>query len=277
MINLPLNEVQPGPGALAPRRLIQPLNNITATNIFAPRNMSTYHSFQSKAVKQFSHGLQLLFSYTWAKAIDFGGSAGSGGGATGGPQTITCIRCGRGASGYDNKHRAIVSHVYDLPFGKGRRFLNYGGPADWVVGGWRVSGITTLSTGRPFNVGLASGVNNGAPSWPNRVGRGTLDNPDPFKWFDDRAFVAPPPNTFGNVARGVLYAPGQVNFDISFVKNFRVVREGLNLQLRLDAFNLFNTPQFGFPNGAIGSPTVGRITSTIADNRDLQLALKFEF
>lgn len=276
MIGLPLNEVQPGPGTQQSRRLIQPLNNITAINIYAPRNMSTYHGLLSKLEKRFGSGLQGLVSYTWAKAIDFGGSAGSGGGATGGPQTITCIRCGRGASGYDVKHRAVTSLVYDLPFGKGRRLMNRGGAADALFGGWRVSTITTLATGRAFNVNLANGVNNGAPSWPDRIGRGTLDNPDPFRWFDDRAFAAPPQNTYGNVARGVLYAPGQVQFDMSFVKNFRI-REGMSVQFRAEAFNLFNTPQFGFPNAAIGSPTVGRITSTINDNRNGQLALKFEF
>ena len=276
MINLPLNEVQPGPGTQQSRRLIQPLNNITAINIFAPRNMSTYHGLLSKLEKRFGSGLQGLFSYTWSKAIDFGGSAGSGGGATGGPQTITCIRCGRGASGYDVKHRAVASVVYDLPFGKGRRLMNRGGAADVLFGGWRISTSTTLATGRAYNVNLANGVNNGAPSWPDRIGRGTLDNPDPFRWFDDRAFVAPAQNTYGNVARGVLYAPGQVQFDTSFVKNVRI-REAMSVQFRVEAFNLFNMPQFGFPNSAIGLPTVGRITSTINDNRNGQLALKFEF
>ena len=108
------------------------------------------------------------------------------------------------------------------------------------------------------------------------IGNGTLSNPDPFRWFDNTAFVAPPDNTYGNVGRGVLYAPGLVGFDTSFVKNTKVT-ERLAVQFRLDAFNLFNTPAFGFPNANIGSPTVGRITSTIADSRDLQLALKFEF
>ncbi len=276
MINLPLNEVQPGLGSQASRRLIQPLDNITATSIFAPRNMSTYHGLLTKLDKRFGHGIQGLLSYTYSKALDFGGSSGSGGGATGGPQTITCIRCGRGTSGYDVKHRAVTSIVYDLPFGKGKKFINQGGVMDYIVGGWRYSGITTLSTGRPYNVGLASGVNNGAPSWPDRIGKGTLDNPDPFKWFDNTAFVAPPANTYGNVARGVLYAPGQVNFDASFVKNFKAT-ERINVQFRVEAFNLFNTPAFGFPNASIGSPTVGRITSTISDSRDMQLALKVEF
>ncbi|MEO7653485.1 MAG: TonB-dependent receptor, partial [Bryobacteraceae bacterium] len=262
MINLPLNEVQPGSGSQASRRLIQQLDNITATNIFAPRNMSTYHGLLTKLDKRFGHGIQGLVSYTYSKAIDFGGSSGSGGGQTGGPQTITCIRCGRGASGYDVKHRAVTSIVYELPFGNGRKFINHGGALDYIFGGWSYSGVTTLSTGRPYNVSLATGVNNGAPSWPNRVGKGTLDNPDPFKWFDDTAFVVPTANTYGNVARGVLYAPGQVNFDASFVKNFKL-NERARVQFRVEAFNLFNTPAFGFPNAAIGSPTVGRITSTI--------------
>ncbi len=276
MINLPLNEVQPGTGTQPSRRLIQALNNISAINIFAPRNMSTYHSLQTKLVKRYANGVQGLFSYTYGKAIDFGGSAGSGGGNTGNPQTITCLRCGRGASGYDIKHRAVASFLWELPFGPGRKFLSVGGFAGRIVGGWKLSGITTLSTGRPFNVNLNTGVNNGAPSWPNRIGSGKLSNPDPFRWFDETAFVPPPANTYGNVARGVLYAPGLVGFDTSFVKNTRIA-ERLAIQFRLDAFNLFNTPAFGFPNSNIGAPTVGRITSTIADSRDLQLALKLEF
>lgn len=67
-----------------------------------------------------------------------------------------------------------------------------------------------------------------------------------------------------------------MNFDTSFVKNFPVT-ERVRAQFRVEAFNLFNTPAFGFPNSAIGSPTVGRITSTIGDSRNMQLAMKIEF
>ena len=276
MINLPLNEVQPGVGSQPSRRLIQPLSNVNGINIFAPRNMSIYHSLQTKLDKRFANGFQGLFAYTWSKALDFGGSAGSGGGSTGNPQTITCLRCGRGASGFDVKHRAVISSVWELPFGPGQRFANHKGVIGRIVGGWQMSGIATIQTGRPYNVGLQQGVNNGAPSWPDRIGRGTLDNADPFRWFDAAAFVAPAQNTYGNVARGVLYSPGTVNFDTSFVKN-TTIRENLKFQFRVEAFNLFNTPQFGFPNSAIGSPTVGRITSTVGDNRSMQLAAKVEF
>jgi hypothetical protein len=216
-----------------------------------------------------------MAAYTFAKNLDYGGSAASGGGQSGGPQTVTNIRAGRGASGFDVKHRFVANYLYELPFGPGKRWAT-SGPARWLAGGWTLSGITTLAGGRPFNVSLATGVNNGAPSWPNRIGSGKLDNQDPAMWFNPKDFVAPPPNTYGNVARGVLYGPGQVNFDVSFVKNNRI-RERYNVQFRLDSFNLTNTPYFGFPNASIGSPTVGQITSTNSDNRDLQFALKFEF
>jgi len=269
------NEIQPGIGSQASRRLLQPIANISSISVFDPRNSSVYHGLATKFEKRFSSGLQFLAAYTFSKNLDYGGSAASGGGSAGGPQTITNIRAGRGPSGFDVKHRFIGNYLYELPFGPGKRWAT-SGPLRWVAGGWTLSGITTLQGGRPFTVYLATGVNNGAPSWPNRTGPGRLDNPDRQRWFNAADFEAPPPNTYGNSARGVLYAPGQVNFDVSFVKNNRI-GERYNVQFRLDAFNLTNTPYFGFPNASIGSPTVGQITSTNSDNRDLQFALKFEF
>jgi hypothetical protein len=269
------NEVQPGTGSQASRRLIQPLNNLNNFTMFQNRNMSTYHGMQTKLSKRFSKGLQFLSSYTWSKSLDYGGTAASGGGSSGNPQTVTNIRAGRGASGFDVKHRWITNYLYELPFGEGRTWVTGGVPAA-IVGGWQASGIVTFSTGRPFNVSLATGVNNGAPSWPNRIGDGRLDSPTVDKWFDYTAFAAPPANTYGDVARGVLYAPGIVQFDMSFTKNFKVT-ERIKVEFRFDAFNMFNTPLLGFPNASIGSATVGKITSTNGDNRDLQFALKVNF
>jgi hypothetical protein len=273
------NEVQPGPGALAPRRLIQPLNNIVNMFFVDWRARSSFHSMQLKATKRYENGLQFLAAYTWGKSLDYTGSVGSGGGASGGPQTVTCLDCNRGPSGFDVRHRAVFSYVYDLPFGKGKKMDAGNRVVNSVIGGWQMSGITTLTTGRPFTPGLAAGVNNGAPSWPNRLAcSGKLDNPVPDRWFDPGCFAAPPAFTYGNVGRGILYSPGNVNFDTSFVKNNRFgPGERFNAQFRFEAYNLFNTPYFGFPNAAIGSPTAGRITTTVGENRSLQLALKFEF
>jgi hypothetical protein len=157
-----------------------------------------------------------------------------------------------------------------------RRWLQDGGVLGAVVGGWQLAGITTLTTGRPFSVSLQTGVNNGAPSWPNRIASGELDKPTVDRWFDPAAFVAPPPNTYGDAGRGILYAPGHVNFDTSLSKRFSLFGRS-DAEFRWDAFNLFNHPGFGFPNSAIGNATAGRITTTIVDNRSMQFALKFNF
>jgi hypothetical protein len=270
-----VNEVQPGSGSQASRRLIQPLNNIPTINIAQFRNSSSYNSLQTKLVKRFSGGSNFLFSYTYGKSLDYGGSPASGGGSVGGPQTYTNVKAGRGPSGYDVRHRAVFSSVYEAPFGKGKRWLG-SGPLSVILGGWQTTGIVTATTGRPFTVFLQNGVNNGAPSWPNRIGDGRLDNPTTDQWFDINAFVAPAPNTYGNSARGALTAPGNFNVDGSLAKSFALT-EKLRFQFRFEAYNLFNTPYFGFPNANIGSPNAGQIRTTLADNRSLQGALKIQF
>ncbi|HEU0094027.1 MAG TPA: TonB-dependent receptor, partial [Vicinamibacteria bacterium] len=269
------NEVQPGPGTQASRRLIQPLANVSTIVQCDPINKSTYNSLQGKLLKRFAGGLQFLASYTFGKSLDYGASAASGGGAVGSGQTVTRMDLWRGPSGFDVKHRFVLSYVWDLPFGANRRWAS-GGVGNAVLGNWQFSGIATLSTGRPFTVFLNTGVNNGAPSWPNRIGSGKLDNPTPDLWFDPTAFVAPPANTYGDSGRGILYAPGTKTLDVSLAKRIPL-KQRLNLQLRADAFNLLNTPQLGFPNANIGSPTVGRITTTVGDNRQMQFAAKVDW
>lgn len=100
-------------------------------------------------------------------------------------QIVTNMDAWHGPSGYDVRHRAVVSYVYQLPFGQGRRWMgDAGGLLDGTVGGWQLSGITTMTTGRAFTVFLQTGVNNGASSWPNRIGSGKLDNPSVDMWFN---------------------------------------------------------------------------------------------
>lgn len=271
------NEVQPGTGSQASRRLLQPLANVNNMVQCDPRNRSTFHGLQTRVNQRYANGFQLLFSYTWGKALDYGGSAASGGGQTGGPQTVTNLAAGKGPSGFDVRHRAVISSVYELPWGPNRPWLNQGGLLAALVGGWQASTIVTATTGRPFNVSLAVGVNNGAPSWPNRIGSGELEDPSVNLWFNPADFVAPPPNTYGDVGRGILYSPGHLNVDLSLTKRFFLFGGRSNAQVRVEAFNLFNNPGFGFPNAAIGSPTVGRITTTVVDNRSMQFAVKVDF
>ena len=275
------NEVQPGiPGVNAAgsqqsRRLIQPLNNISTWAQCDERNMSNYHGLQVKLTKRYSNGLTTLISYTWSRSLDYGGSAASGGGSVGNPQTVTNLKAGYGLSGFDQLHRFVGSVTYELPIGPGRKWLQ-SGIVSQVIGGWELDGIVTLASGLPFTVTLNNGVNFGAPSWPNRIGSGILSDPKQSGWFDTSAFVAPPPNTYGNAGRGILYGPGTTNFDLSAQRKFRL-REQLSLNFRLDAFNAFNTPNFANPNAAIGAATAGQITGTINDNRDLQASATIVF
>jgi hypothetical protein len=123
---------------------------------------------------------------------------------------------------------------------------------------------------------MQNGVNNGATSWPDRIGSGELDHPTVDKWYNPADFKAPAANTYGNTGRGILYAPGHVNVDTSLSKRFTLVGRS-NFEFRWDAFNLFNHPGFGFPNQNFDSPTAGRITSTIVDNRSMQFSFKVNF
>ena len=270
------NEVQPGIGSQESRRLIQPLNRLNNMLQCDPRNRSTYHSGQLKVTQRFRGGFQLLGSYTYGKALDYGGSAASGGGAVGNPQTVTNLAAGHGPAGFDVRHRGVVSWVWEMPWGPERRWLRSGGLLGAVVGGWQLAGITTATTGRPFTVFMQTGVNNGAPSWPNRIGSGKLDDPTVDLWFNPKDFVAPPANTYGDSGRGILYGPGHLNVDTSLSKRFPLFGRS-NAEFRWDAFNLFNHPGFGFPNQNFDSPTAGRITSTVVDNRSMQFSVKLNF
>ena len=267
--------MQPGPGSQASRRLIQPLSNVATINYFDPSNRSSFNSLQLKLDKRFSQGLQFLASYTFGKSLDYAGSPASGGGAVGGPQSVTLFDESRGPSGFDTKHRFVLSWVWALPFGKDHAIAD-GGILKPILENWQFSGIVTLSTGRPFTVTLNTGVNNGAPSWPDRIGDGRLEK-------SDRRPVVRPDGVHGAGAQHLRHLgprrplrarhPDDGRVAVAHVPDLQTFR----LQFRADAFNLLNTPQFGFPNSAIGSPTAGRITTTIADNRSLQFALKLDW
>ena len=115
------NEIQPGPGSQNSRRLLQPIASVNNMLQCDPRNRSTFHAGTLKLQKRFSNGYQFLVSYTYGKSLDYGASAASGGGAVGNGQTITDMDAWKGPSGFDTRHRAVISYVYELPFGSGRR------------------------------------------------------------------------------------------------------------------------------------------------------------
>jgi hypothetical protein len=138
-----------------------------------PRNRSTYHSGQLKVTQRFRGGLQFLGSYTYGKSLDYGGSAASGAGAVGNPQTITNLDAGHGPSGFDVRHRAVDQLGLRAAVGTGPAWLERRACSARSSAAGSSAGISTSPTGRPFTVFMQNGVNNGAPSWPNRIGSGS--------------------------------------------------------------------------------------------------------
>jgi hypothetical protein len=179
-------------------------------------------------------------------------------------------------------HTLRVSYSYALPIGKGKwLFGNVSGLADKFVSGWQLSGITSFQTGQPFSVsytapgnpvGLVSGRANviaGAPLYPQ--------NQTLAEWFNPAAFIAPPNFTYGTSGYDLLWGPNFWNWDMNLTKNTTIFRE-YNLQLRAEAFNVFNHPNFGAPSSSITNPsTVGVISTLLGPNRTIEFGVKFNF
>jgi len=269
-----LNQAVPGPGATSPRRPFYGLRpNLADVTYQVSDGLSNYNAFQLTVEKRLSQGLSMLLGYTWSHSIDNTGTEFGGG--TGTPQDPRFRNRDRGNSASDLRERFTLAYTYSLPAGKGRRFLNHGGAGNLVLGGWQTNGFVTLQTGLPFTPALqTTTVNTGTGSRPDRIASGSSpsDQRSINRWFDVTAFSTPAPFTYGNAGRDILFGPGRINFDMSLFKDFPV-RETIKLQFRAEAFNIFNTPQFGLPNGSIGSPQAPVISSIVGNPRQLQLAL----
>ncbi|MCW5983006.1 MAG: TonB-dependent receptor [Bryobacteraceae bacterium] len=272
------NQAEPGLGTVASRRpfgTVRP--RLTGVNFAVSDGLSSYHALQVSADKRFSHGFTMLLAYTWSHAIDNVGTEFGGG--TGAPQDRRCRSCDRSNSVYDLRHRATMSYTYEFPFGRGRRWMSQGRVMDYIFGGWQLNGITTLQTGLPFTPGLANPNTNGAGgSRPDVNGNPVLSSSERSiaRWFDPGVFSRPNEIRFGNAGRNILFGPGRVNFDLSMFKRFAIV-EQVRLELRGEAFNIWNTPQFNLPNAAIGQPNVATITSTVGNPRQIQVGARLEF
>ncbi len=277
------------PGALGRPTITreQSLRPFPYYNTISVRNprLGSYnsHLFLFSAEKRMSRGLTFLLSYTAGKIIsdslatpvNFGPIEQA---SIVGYQNGKYNRAAeRSVDPTDVSQRATVSLLYELPFGRGQQGWNR------LIGGWQINTIGIMQTGIPLNI---TGANNQRANRPDSTGvSAKLDNPTVDRWFDTTQFVNPTQFTFGNVGKTLpdVRTPGTVNWDLSFIKNTRIV-ERMNLQFRAEMFNFLNhvnlgAPNTGFvagPNGFNQSGNFGRITSA-RDARTIQLALKLSF
>jgi hypothetical protein len=247
---------------------------------------SIYHSLQVKLEQRFTAGLTYLLSYTWSKSLDNGSGLFPGDNPNVSSsfrvQNLYDMRGERALSADDQAHRFTASYTWDLPWGPGRALLNSNSIWAKAFGSWQLAGIALLRSGLPFGIDSTQNTTDsqGGRQRANRIGDGRLDRDERTlsRYFDTSAFVNPPAYQFGNSPRNVLRAPGLVNFDLALSKNFPVT-ERVRLDFRAEAFNLTNTPAFGFPGATVGTPQFGVISSTLSgtDARQIQFALKLNF
>lgn len=238
---------------------------------------SSYNALTSKIERRLANGLFLLGSYTWQKSLDLG--------TTDEFSTISreFRKWDKGRSTYDVPHRFVGSFVYDLPFGRGRKFgSNMNKALDALVGGWQTNGIVTFAQGQFQTLGLGTDwilVGSFSRNIPNVIGDPFTGRTLPDRYWNPAAFDFPRDaqgnriRVVGNAGRNTYQQPGIANWDASIFKNYRVT-EKFTAQFRWETFNSMNHTQFGSANTNTQSPTFGAITGTRIPPRRMQLGLK---
>ena len=268
-----------------------------------------YNSLQAQFQRRFSHDLQILGAYTWSKCLStssgwFNVENGTNGGAV--VETFFNKAYSYGPCAYDVPQYGTISATYELPFGRGKAYLTHG-PLSWFLGNWETNLVFLARSGQNFQVnvggdpanisgGLVSPGDNGSVTGydrPNVIGNpnaGACPNGSTVGtvscWFNPSAFCVPDGTgatgcaagspLFGNFGVGVLRDQAFYNVDFSMIKNIPIT-ESKSIQLRAEAFNVFNLQILGTPGATINSGTPGVITSVANTPRELQFGAKFVF
>ncbi|MCW5966688.1 MAG: TonB-dependent receptor [Bryobacterales bacterium] len=278
LANINLNQSFPGAGGQQPRRPYFAVNpGLVDLGYRTNYGGAKYHAMQVRVERRLTAGISASLAYTYSKYMANAGHVNGGG--NGPPQDARCTACEWGNMPEDRRQILVFNHVWELPFGKGRKFMTEG-PASWILGNWDLSGVWTASSGERFTATLAAGVSNsagGSGDRPNRLRDGNLPTGERTidRWFDTTAFAAQPQFTFGNSGRGILIGPGAFTTNMNIQRNF-LIGERYRLQFRTEMYNAWNNVNFGNPNAAIGNPVAGQIGGA-AEARTIQLALKLYF
>lgn len=237
------------------------------------RGFIDYNGLLVKFQRRFANRFSTLTAYTLGKTEDYNSD-------NDGTVTLTNVydpEYNRGPADYDVRHTLSSTWIYELPFASGKPY-----------GGWQVNGVLYLRSGLPItNMTQTQNVlSTGTTNRPNQICDGKLDNPTIDRWFDISCFVpvTDTTGTYGNTGRNILRGPGAFNIDASLLKNTRIGR--FDTEVRVEAFNVLNHPQFGQPNAQIGNPQAGVISAMLASSscafcgtteRQVQLAVKVKF
>jgi outer membrane receptor protein involved in Fe transport len=270
------NQAIPGPGDVDSRRPFYVLYGLTQ-GIYQYCNCdnSNYNGLQTRLIKQYSRGLDFILTYTWSKAITDteGGSV---------PANSYDVRADYGPASWDRTQTVTFEHNWEIPVGRGRYWtMGNNAVANAILGGWRLSGVHTIATGEPFTPTVANAPLLNDPDFASVradvVGNWNVANPNANQWFNPAAFSEPQqPYRQGTAGRNSLRGPRLWESDLSLSKNL-LSRERLKLDLRADAFNVFNHPNLALPNSTIDVSGAGQITAIQVPMRQMQFGLHFGF
>jgi Carboxypeptidase regulatory-like domain/TonB dependent receptor len=250
---------------------------------------NNFNALQFSLQRNLSSALEASVNYMWSHAINDGST---GGGETDYPENVRCRACDRASSDFDIRNYLSSNLVYQLPFGRGRKFLNGSGLASAIFGGWEWVNIFTARSGLPVNVTMsrpASAIPDGNINSPQRpdvvAGQSITPASQNINNFaNPAAFTTPAPGTFGNAGRNLLRGPDQWQLDTALVKTVPLT-ESLHLSFRAEAFNVFNHSQYGLPNANYSNlASFGQITSEANASgigtgtpREFEFALRLQF
>lgn len=247
-------------------------NGVTAAN--ANWGASRYNALEVMLDKKMSSGISFQASYTWSKMLDqgsgnFGGETLSGGTI----QDYNNLHAEMSASTLDQVNHFVGAVIYQLPILKNDK--SWRGRA---IGGWTVSVLPSLVSGSPLAISSATSTNGslGGGQRPNWNGKNpSISKRTPSQWFNTADFSAPAAYTFGSTPRtfSFLRSDWIRNVDLSLQKN-TFVTEKTNVQLRVDGFNLLNTPTFAPPNTTFGSAAFGTVSTQQNQPRVIQIGIK---
>lgn len=274
----PINNIDaPPPSTASNINLLRPyyaqIPNVTAISNVATEGISGYHALQATFERRLGHGLSINSNFTYAHGLNDvqNISAGSGGAYALLPNQIRSYDYGN--SDLDQRYRFVFQGTYQIPTLNRSNHL-----ARAVLGGWQVNAIDVWGTGFPFTVfdGTAQ-INTGVSTdRPDAIGTGKLAHRTVTEWFDPTQFVPQTKGTAGDVGRNTLYGPNQRHLDLSLFREFAAT-ERFHVQLRAEAFDVLNTPNFAAPASSIRVAGVGSISSTTLDPREFQFAAKLLF
>ena len=244
-----------------------------------------YHALQVKVERRYNRGLYLLNSFTWSKAIDNASGHLETANGDNSRVNIADVEGEFGLSGYNQPFNNTTTVVYELPFGRDRRWASdMPAVVEGILGGWRLTAINTMASGLPVNLtyspSAAFNVSSAPTYRPNLSGDVYAPEGEQSitNWFNKANVTIPTDVTqpFGNAPRNVARGPALYVLDLGLHKGFGLVGRS-RLEFRIEAFNVLNKTNFGAPNSNVSATNFGTITGLATPARQLQLGIKFDF